>query len=319
MLPPVPDRLPAEELIAMAGPIEKDDRILPFQVGGSAVRGRIITLGQAVDDILRPHGFADALSELVGEATALVGLMGASLKFDGRLILQARGDGPVNLLVADYSADGALRATATLAGAPTGQGLPALLGKGHLALTIDQGPDMELYQGVTPLEGASLERAAVAYFDQSEQIPTAVRLAVGRIARPGEPERWRAGGAIVQFMPGEGGSRERGEAVIKTEEDQEAWDRAAAFLLSTAADELLDPAIGAETLLYRLFHQDGVRVFPAKLVRADCRCSADRIGAVLTRYAPEDLADMVEDGRITVTCEFCRRAYAFDAEGRGII
>ncbi len=293
----------------------KDDVIIPFQVGEGSVRGRIVRLGDAINKILGQHRFPDAASELLGEATALVALMGASLKFDGKLIFQAQGEGDVKLLVADYASDGALRATATIAGDARERGLAALMGKGHLALTVDQGPDMERYQGVTPIEGRTLEEAAVAYFDQSEQIPTAVRLAVGKARRPGEVEVWRAGGVIVQFMPGEGGARERGEAALRSAEDRESWERAAAFLKTTQADELLDPVLAPETLLYRLYHEDGVRVFEGKPLRAACSCNAAKIAAVLSRYSPEDLADLAVEGQIKVSCEFCRRDYFFDASG----
>jgi molecular chaperone Hsp33 len=295
-----------------------DDVILPFQVGDGVVRGRLVRLGPAINEILQKHKFADAPAELLGEATALVALMGASLKFDGKLILQAQGDGPLKMLVADYTADGALRATASVGDGADKRGLSALVGKGHMALTIDQGPDMERYQGVTSLDHASLEEAAAAYFEQSEQIPTAVRLAVGRVLGPGRKDEWRAGGIIVQFMPSEGGARERGEAAIKSDADREAWDRAAAFLKTTQADELLDPILSPENLLYRLFHEDGVRVFSTKPLRAECACNAEKIEAVLSRYSGEDLADIVEDGRIKVTCEFCRREYFFDNTGKEI-
>ncbi len=294
----------------------RDDIIIPFEVGGGAVRGRIVRLGSAIDAILKPHAFSDPVSELLGEAAALTALMGASLKFDGKLIFQAQGEGDVKLLVADYLSDGALRATASIAGEAAGRGLAALMGKGHLALTIDQGPDMERYQGVTPIEGKTLEEAAVGYFDQSEQIPTAVKLAVGKVARPGHGEVWRAGGVIVQFMPGEGGARERGEAFLKSADDQETWDRAAAFLNTTQADELLDPGLTPEDLLYRLYHEDGVRVFEAKSVRAACSCNAGKISAVLSRYSADELSGLSQEGLIKVSCDFCRRDYYFDVEGR---
>ncbi|MEX0645490.1 MAG: Hsp33 family molecular chaperone [Parvularculaceae bacterium] len=295
-----------------------DDAVLPFQVGDTAVRGRVIRLGPAIDRILGAHPFPPAVKELVGEAAALVAMMGSALKFDGKLVLQAQGDGPVPMIVADYSANGNLRATASVARdvAEGASGLRELVGRGHMAMTIDQGPDTERYQGVTSIEGASLADAAVAYFDQSEQIPTAVMLAVGSVKRPRGAESWRAGGIIAQFMPGEGGVRERGEAVLKAPEDRELWERAAAFLATTQADELLDPGVSAETLLYRLFHEDGVRVFEPRPVRAACSCNAEKISAVLERYSAEELADMVEDGFIRVNCEFCRTGYLFDSNGK---
>ncbi|MEZ5919845.1 MAG: Hsp33 family molecular chaperone [Parvularculaceae bacterium] len=297
----------------------RDDFILPFQVGEGAVRGRIIRLGSAIDQILSAHQLVDPVRELVGEAATLTALMGASLKFDGKLIFQAQGDGPVRLLVADYVSGGALRAMASVQSESSGRGFGPLLGTGHIALTIDQGPDTDRYQGVTPIEGATLESAAAAYFERSEQIPTIVRLAVGKVQMAGKPESWRAGGVIVQFMPSEGGVRARGEAALKSPEDSDAFDRAAALLQTAGADELLDPGLSPETLLYRLYHEDGVRVFEPQEVRAECGCNAQKISAVLSRYSPEDLAEMAEDGKITVDCEFCRREYYFDANGLEIV
>ena len=300
--------------------MSNDDRITPFQVGESAIRGRVIRLGPAIDEILSRHPFDTGVKELVGEAAALVAMMGSSLKFDGRMIFQAHGNGPIAMLVADYSAGGGLRATASVSETDSAtRGFRSLVGdKGHVAITIDQGPDMERYQGVTPLEGASMSETAIAYFDQSEQIPTAIKLAVGRVSRPGEDEVWRAGGIIVQFVPGEGGDRERGEATLNAPDDREAWERAAAFLETTQADELLDPSVSAETLLYRLYHEDGVRVFNELPVMAQCPCSADKISAVLSRYTENELADMVQDGAVTVTCEFCRTEYRFTPDGEHI-
>ena len=292
-----------------------DDVVLPFQVADTAVRGRVVRLAGTADEILAAHDFPDAASELLGEALCLVAMTGAALKFNGKLIFQAQGDGPVPMIVADYTAGGALRGAAKIDGALSGRGAAALLGKGHMAMTIDQGPDMERYQGVTPIEGDSLAAAAVAYFDQSEQIPTVIKLAVGRIATPGAAERWRAGGVMAQFVPGEGGARERGEQALMDADDRDIWDRAAAFVETVQADELLDPAISAETLLYRLFHEDGVRVFEPQPVRAACSCNGAKIAAVLERYSEEDLRDMVDDGVIRVTCEFCRKEYRFTPGG----
>lgn len=294
---------------------ETTDFVLPFQVGDSAVRGRIVRLSASVDEILTRHDFPDAVSALLGEAISLVALMGAALKFDGKLIFQAQGDGPASMIVADYTAGGALRATAKVSGDLADIKDTALVGAGHVVMTIDQGADMERYQGVTPLDGERLEESAVAYFMQSEQIPTAMRLSVGRLSAPGEPDRWRAGGIMTQFVPSEGGARERGAEILLGAEDQESWDRAAAFVQTTEDDELLDPSIAAETVLYRLFHEDGVRIFDRQAVRAECHCNAGKIEAVLARYDATELADMVEDGAITVTCEFCRRDYRFNAEG----
>ncbi|MEL6364709.1 MAG: Hsp33 family molecular chaperone [Pseudomonadota bacterium] len=312
---------------AAGGERPTDDLVLPFQVGESAVRGRLARLGDVVDDVLRRQNLPAPVAELVGEATALVAMLGSSLKFDGRLTLQAQGDGPVPMLVADYAAGGGVRATASLADgaeaalreAGADRGLAALLGKGHMAMTIDQGAEMERYQGVTPIEGDSLSEAAIGYFNQSEQIPTVLRLAVGRVSRPGAEEVWRAGGVMVQFMPGEGGTRERGEEVVLADDDQEAWDRASALMQTTETDELLDPGLAAEQLLYRLYHEDGVRVFDPVEASFFCSCSRQKIASVLARYEPHEIADMAEDGVITASCDFCRTEYRFDAEGAGAL
>ncbi len=290
-----------------------DDVVLPFQIADTAVRGRVVRLAGAIDGILSAHGFPEPLSELLGEAVSLVAMMGASLKFDGKLIFQAQGNGPVSLIVADYTSGGNLRATAKTAAEKLPRGARALLGDGSIVMTIDQGPDMDRYQGVTPLEGESLAEAAAAYFVQSEQIPTIVKLSVGRIHIPGEGEQWRAGGLMAQFVPQEGG--ERGVASALAGEDRETWERAQAFIETIQPDELLDPLISAEKLLYRLFHEDGVRVFEPSPLQAACSCNEEKISAVLSRYSENDLRDMVEDGSITVTCEFCRKDYRFSPEG----
>jgi molecular chaperone Hsp33 len=295
-----------------------DDIILPFQIADTAVRGRIVRLSGAIDEILSAHQFPDPLSELLGEAISLVALMGASLKFDGKLIFQAQGDGPVSMVVADYSAGGALRGTAKASNEGLPRGARALLGGGSIALTIDQGAYMERYQGVTPIEGEHLADSAAAYFAQSEQIPTIVKLAVGRLSAPGEEARWRAGGLMAQFVPHEGGTRDHGEALILSGDDRETWERARAFIETIRDDELLDPSISAETLLYRLFHEDGVRVFDPSPLHAACSCNEEKIAAVLSRYEPNDLQDMVEGGAIAVSCEFCRKDYRFNPDGTAL-
>ncbi|WP_051881451.1 Hsp33 family molecular chaperone [Parvularcula oceani] len=305
-------------------PQRTDDLILPFQVGDSAVRGRIVRLGPAVDEILSRHDYPDPLAQLTGQAAALVAMLGTALKFDGKLIFQAQGDGPVSMIVADYSAGGALRATATIReGAKDtvekaqGAELHYLLRKGHMVMTIDQGPDMERYQGVTPLDGPTLAKATISYFSQSEQIPTAVELAVGRVTDEEGRERWRAGGIMVQFMPGEGGTRERGEDVLMADEDEDAWNRAAILLETVKPDELLDPTIAPEELLFRLYHEDGVRVFEPKTAHFGCTCSRDKVANVLSQYTREDIEDMLEDGAIEVSCDFCREAYRFELDESG--
>ncbi|NRA29850.1 MAG: Hsp33 family molecular chaperone [Parvularculaceae bacterium] len=301
-----------------------DDVVIPFQVGETAVRGRIVRLGPAVDELLSRHDFPMPVKQIVGEAAALVAMLGAALKFEGKLILQAQGDGPVSMIVADYTFGGGLRATAKLqdghedvAAKARGPELHFLLRKGHMVMTIDQGADMERYQGVVPLDGPTLSKATISYFAQSEQIPTAIELAVGRVTDANGKESWRAGGIMAQFMAAEGGNRERGEDVLMADDDREAWNRAAILLETVKPDELLDPTMKPEELLYRLYHEDGVRVFDPTTAHALCTCTREKIAGVLSQYSAEDLSDMVEDGAIGVTCDFCSKTFRFELDETG--
>jgi molecular chaperone Hsp33 len=285
-----------------------DDLVATFQIEDQPVRGRITRLGPAIDEVLTRHAYPEAVANLLGEACALAALVGSSLKFDGRLIVQAQGSGPVAYVVADYDTGGALRGycrfdAERVAKASEGfvrPGAGTLLGGGVFIMTIDQGPQMDRYQGVTPIEGETLALCAETYFAQSEQIPTRVRLAVGQ-ADVGEGFHWRAGGLLIQNIAEDA---TRGET-------REAWTRAQAFFETLGEDELLDPALSSERLLFRLFHEDGVRLLPATPLNGFCRCSHERIVEMLQTFPPEERAQMVEpDGQIHVTCEYCSRVYA---------
>lgn len=300
-----------------------DDLVLPFAAEGLDVRGRVVRLGPVADTILSRHDYPAPVSRLLGEALALTALLGASLKFDGRLILQAQGDGPVSMLVVDYDAPGALRACATFDAerlGEAGQDLAAdLLGKGHLAMTIDQGPETSRYQGVVPLNGESLASAADLYFRQSEQIPTLVRLAVAQNVTPsaeGGDTSWRAGGIIIQHLPGSGAGAEGGLAAVNGNSEQaESWAEARALTETVEAHELTDPLLAPQGLLLRLFHERGVRVFEPQELSETCTCSEEGSRKLLRRFSPEDRAEMVEpSGRITVTCHFCSTTYSFDPD-----
>jgi molecular chaperone Hsp33 len=285
-----------------------DDAVSAFQIEGEAVRGRLARLGPAVDEILQAHAYPDPVANLLGEACALAALVGSNLKFDGRLIVEARGDGPVRFVVADYDTSGGLRGYCQFdadRAAAVGQGFArpgakTLLGAGHFMMTVDQGPDMDRYQGVTAIEGETLALCAEQYFAQSEQTPTRVRLAVGQ-ADTGDGLAWRAGGMLIQNIAAD-------EARGPTEEP---WVRTQAHFETLGEDELLDPQLSSNQLLFRLFHEDGVRLFGAQPLRAFCRCSQERIETVLRSFDAAERADMVEpDGQIRVTCEYCSKTYA---------
>ncbi|MBQ1541763.1 Hsp33 family molecular chaperone [Caulobacter sp. CCUG 60055] len=289
-----------------------DDFVAAFQIENQPVRGRVVRLGAAVDEILTRHDYPEPVANLLGEACALAALVGASLKFEGRLIVQAQGDGPVAFVVVDYDTEGALRGycrydadrVAEVSKGFARPGARTLLGDGVFIMTVDQGPDMDRYQGVTAIEGETLALCAEQYFAQSEQTPTRVRLAVGQVQTDAAPS-WRAGGVILQNIAGDAA---RGET-------EDAWETAQALFQTLGEDELIDPTISAETLLWRLFHEDGVRVFEAKPLRAFCRCSHERIVSVLKSFPAEEREGMVEaDGRIRVTCEYCSRVYDLSPE-----
>ena len=192
-------------------PNRLDDTILPFAVKALDLRGRIVRLGAAVDTILTSHDYPAPVAKLLGEAIVLTVMLGSALKFDGRFILQTQSDGPVRMLVVDFTSPGKVRACARFDAERVAAAIAAnaaepgkLLGHGHLAMTIDQGPEMSRYQGLVPLEGGDLEQAAHEYFSRSEQIPTRVRLAVAEEFRAGENgarRHWRAGGILLQFLP----------------------------------------------------------------------------------------------------------------------
>jgi molecular chaperone Hsp33 len=305
--------IPSEQRIELV--IPADDLILPFQAEHARVTGRLVKLGPTVDTILSRHAYPEPVSKLLGEAVALTALLGASLKFEGKFILQASTDGPVDLLVADYQAPGRLRGYARFSPervAALEEASGPLLGQGHFAMTIDRGADTERYQGVVPLEGETLTDAADTYFRQSEQLPTFIRVAVARAYRPrGEGGRaltWRAGGLLVQKLTHEGG---RGGART-SQEDEEDWVRARMLAETVEDHELLDPLLPPDRLIYRLFHEEQVRAFPAVPLETYCSCSRARVEELLKRFTSEDLKDMVVDGEVWVTCEFCNSRYRFD-------
>jgi molecular chaperone Hsp33 len=313
-----------------------DDTILPFEVETLDLRGRIVRLGPAVDSILASHDYPLPVAKLLGEAIVLTVMLGSALKFDGRFILQTQSDGPVRMLVADFTTPGTVRACARFDAERVAAAVAAnaaapgkLLGHGHLAMTIDQGPDMSRYQGLVALEGGSLEDAAHEYFLRSEQIPTRVRIAVGEEWRGGEggKHRWRAGGLLMQFLP-KAPERARqadlhpGDApegtIPHTVAEDDAWVEGQS-LISTVEDvELIDPDLSGERLLYRLFHERGVRVFKPLALHAQCSCSREAVSSMLKSFDPKDRAEMVKDGKVVVTCEFCSSVYEFTPQEAGV-
>lgn len=304
--------------------IDPIDTVLPFEVKPLGVRGRVVRLGSVIDDILSRHDYPPPISSVLAEAIALAALLGTTLKFDGKFILQTKTEGPVNMLVADFQAPDGVRGVArfdkdkvaALGAAPLQQ---QLLGEGYLAMTVDQGTDMERYQGIVALGKGTLADAAHEYFQKSEQIPTRLKLAAGPLQLRGDKAaHWRAGAILVQHLPREGGispiplssgDAPLGIAEIVAEHDD--WVKAKLLLDTVEPHELLDPTLSAEDLLYRLYHEDGVTVYPETQLKRHCTCSVDTVSEMLRRFSTEDRADMVKDGAIEVVCEFCSSVYRF--------
>jgi molecular chaperone Hsp33 len=292
-----------------------DDIIAPFSLDNAPVRGRIARIAAgALDPILHRHDYPRPVALLLGEALTLAALVGSLLKADGRLVVQAQGAGPVPLLVAEHGRGG-LRGYARLAEGANSKlacanRLPPseLLGAGNLVLTLDLGEDAPPFQGVVPLEGETLAQCAENYFRVSEQTDTAIRLAVGEIISGDGPSNWRAGGVLMQRLASD---QARGD----TEED---WRRASILFGTVTDEELIDPALHADRLLYRLFHEEGVRMGEASVLEDRCTCSEERLTNVMKQFPANELHDLIEpDGKLHARCQFCAREYLLDPANVG--
>jgi molecular chaperone Hsp33 len=326
------DKTPASEgNIRAPSATPVDDAVLPFEVAELDLRGRLTRLGPTLDAIITKHDYPAAVGKVLGEAIILTTLLGSSLKFNGRFLLQTQTDGPISMIIVDFVLPGRLRAYARFDKSRLAPGLDtgALLGRGHLAMTIDQGSDMSRYQGLVALEGGNFEDAAHEYFLRSEQIPTRVRLAVGEEFRAGDGprHRWRGGGMLLQFLPkaperarladlNPGDAPEGSESHSLPEDD--AWVEGQSLIGTVEDVELIDPDLSGEQLAYRLFHERGVRVFPLQPLHAECSCSQGAVKAMLKSFAPKDRAEMVENGKVVVTCEFCSSVYEFSPQEAGV-
>ncbi|MCD8570791.1 MAG: Hsp33 family molecular chaperone HslO [Alphaproteobacteria bacterium] len=283
------------------------------------MRGRLVKLGKVLDDVLTPHAYPEAVAHLVAENLTLSLLLSSMLKYDGIFTLQCQGDGPVKMLAADVTSQHAVRACASfdtdriekisrtlngLDSPETSQNqLAQYLGKGYIAFTVDPAnPDMERYQGIVELKGASLVDCVQHYFNQSEQIGTGIKMAVGK--RDG---KWRAAGIMLQKMPEEGGYTAAGHSNL----DEDDWRRAMILMDSCTDDELLSAKLHPHEVLFRLFHEEGVRVFQPYMAHKECRCSRERVENILKMMSDDDREYMKVDGEISMHCEFCGTDYVF--------
>lgn len=292
-----------------------DDIVQPFQIDPFRLRGRLVRLGPALDRILTRHDYPTPVATLLGEAIALAISLSGALKYEGVFTLQTKGDGPIRLLVADVTTAGAVRGYAQFDAAKlaqldtdAGSSVPRLLGAGYLALTVDQGEHTERYQGIVALEGATLAECVHHYFRQSEQVEAGIKVAVGQRRDANGQPRWRGGTLMIERLPKDGGADAAREA------EDEGWRRAIVLMATGTSEELLDPNLTPKTLLFRLFHEDGVRAYRPHALSAQCRCSRERVERMLATLPPHDLVDLMVDGKLVVTCEFCNAAYSFDEE-----
>ncbi|MEO1329162.1 MAG: Hsp33 family molecular chaperone HslO [Pseudomonadota bacterium] len=313
-----------------------DDSVLPFQLDALDLRGRVARLDRTLDRILTQHRYPPSVCALLGEATLLAAMIGQAMKLRYKFSIQAKGEGPVSLIAADYRpgeggvGPAEMRAYAQFDPEATPETMDdpySLLGEGLFAMTIDQGPRMTPYQGLTPLVAGGLTACAETYFAQSEQIATRFTTAIGQAAEPGGARRWRAGGVMLQHLAefGESAQAEAekrgpsGEDGLMTAQDvadlgdqSEAWNRAN-ILLDTAEEiELIGPHVTPERLLVRLFHEETPRVYPAQAITFGCSCSREKVSDLLSKYPENAVREMTtEDGDITADCQFCGAQYRF--------
>ena len=298
--------------ISLAHPEITTDQVLGFTIPAQHARGRLVRLDSVLDAILSAHDYPPPIARLLAEALVLTALAGALLKDDGsQATMQAQTeDGPINLLVCDFRSD-ELRGyidfdadrLSDLGPEPT---LEQLFGKGYLAVTFDLANGNGRYQGIVPLEGVSLAEAVQGYFTQSEQVPTLMRVAIAV-----DEGTTRAAGMLVQHLP-EG---EEGRERLHTRFDHPEWEHVAALAGSLRSDELLDPDLSLDAIVWRLFHdEDEVRIFAGPPLARGCRCSVTHYEEVIGRFPEEDRAEMRNDaGEIVVDCAFCSRSFAIVA------
>ncbi len=289
------------------------DLVQPFLVESIGIRGRLVRLSGALDEILVRHEYPLPVSFLLAETIALAAAFASAVKLDGIFSLQVKGNGPVKTLVADVESPGTLRGYARFdAAASSGLGplpLTQLVGEGFLVWTVD--PKVgERHQGIVALDGSSIAECAESYFRQSEQLRAALRIGVGRPSGDDGRPRWRAGALMLQRIASAGGVAPPQDLDIADEH----WRQGLALGGSVTPNELIDPRLSENTLLYRLFHEVGVAVTDPTPLKAGCRCSEARVRNVLRGFSPDELRDMVVGKRIEVRCEFCNTMYWFDPD-----
>ena len=303
--------------------ISADDVVLPFQIDPFATRGRVVRLGTVVDTIVKRHSYPPLVARTLAEMIAMAAALAATLKYDGVFTLQTKGDGPIRMMVADVTSDGAVRAfaqydTERLEGLGEQPSVPKLFGAGYLAFTVDQGEHTERYQGIVELTGTTLAECAHHYFRQSEQFKAGLKVAAAAHDDGSGEARWRAGAIMVQSLPpttaqGSAEGRDVSRPLIEAQEEAEdGWRRALILMGSATSQELVDPDLPPWKLVDRLFLAEGVKIYRPHELRHACRCSRERVATVLRAFPREEIEDLKVDGALVVTCEFCNTSHVFD-------
>lgn len=291
------------------------DFIQPFLIDHSSIRGRLVRVNKVLDDIVSAHNYPMAVSLHLAEQIVIAALLAATLDKDGILTVQAKGDGPVKFIVVDVMAGGTIRGYAevdeahlksAIGRSKAKQSIARILGKGYLAVTLDEGASKQRYQGIVELQGETLSDAFKGYFLQSQQGEIAVNVAVR--APDKSHKGWTGGGIIIERMPVQGGK----QAELTAEERDEIWNRTRLFMQTLKDKELLDTHITPQNLLYRIFNEDGVWVYKLQHIKAGCRCSRSRVRMILKSLPKQELLDSLDDsGKISVNCQFCSKSEVF--------
>ncbi len=292
------------------------DNCVAFHIDNGAFRGRLVRMNEVINTILNKHKYPLPVSAVLAEAVVLAAMLASNLKYKGLFTLQTQSNGPVSLLVVDVTSEGKIRAYARfdeqrLAHSQQlrktdGQIEPAphLMGEGHLAFTVDQGPDTELYQGIVDLQGKTMSELALRYFKQSEQIDTWLQLYLK--APEGDSQSWQAAGLMLQKLPEIGGKIQEGDDL------NAQWEEAKVFAESLREDEIFDAELSSAELLHRLFHANNLVISKSIDYSFGCRCSREKLLNTLSGFSPEEIESMVEKNKITAECSFCSEKYSFD-------
>ncbi len=297
--------------------IQNFDSCVSFFIKNGTYQGRLIRLNKVLDEILTRHAYPLPVSAVLAENTVLATMLASTIKYEGLFTLQTQSNGPVSMIVVDVTSEGKIRGYARYdenhlnknqeLRKTRGQIEPSphLMGNGYLAFTVDQGSKTDLYQGIVDLQGKTLSECALRYFKQSEQIDTDIKLFLQ--APTGESKHWLGAGIMLQKMPLKGGNNS-----IEEDDAKEAWEEAKIFMESLNADEVFNSALNAQDILHRLFHAHDLQIFNSRNYEFKCRCNREKLLNTLSSFSEEEINSMIENNKISATCQFCSEQYTFE-------